>query len=73
MYGAGFSMRLFSCSRRGFVFTIAIHISPIYTLQRPARTQAQVYRVLCSAKVVESLVDEDEKKQTIATARVDTL
>ena len=47
MYGLDFQLRLFSCSRRGFVFTIVIHISPIYILQRPARTQAQVYPAFC--------------------------
>ena len=76
MYGAGFSrVRLFSCNQRGFVFTIVIHISPIYILPQPAHTQAQgIPGVLCSAKVVENLVNEDEKKQkAIATARVDAL
>ena len=65
-----FQLRLFSCSRRGFC-SDRVHISPIYILQL-AHPGAGIPGVLCSAKVVESLVDEDEK-QAIATARVDAL
>ena len=45
----------------------------VYFAAAGAHPGAGIPGVLCSAKVVESLVDEDEKKQAIATARVDAL
>ena len=74
MYGAGFSIAPIFMQSAWFRFhNRDPHIPNLYFAAAGAHPGAGIPGVLCSAKVVESLVDEDEKKQAIATARVDAL
>ena len=74
MHGAGFSIAPIFMQSAWFRFhNRDPHIPNLYFAAAGAHPGAGIPGVLCSAKVVERLVAEDEDKQTIATAPIAAL